>query len=87
VPGTGVASVNQNAGTAFSATAACTGGKVLVGGGAEVTGNSGGAYAVISNSSPSTAGSQTNGSWSATATWVSKANVTLTLTAYALCAG
>jgi hypothetical protein len=87
VPGTGVTSTNQNGGTAFAATASCTGGKVLVGGGAEVTGNTGGAYAVISNSSPSTAGSQTNGSWSATATWIAKSNTTLTLTAYALCAG
>jgi hypothetical protein len=88
VVGTGVSSTNQNPGTTIGpATASCTGGKVLVGGGADITGNTGSGYAVVSSSYASTAGSQTNGTWTASGVWAAKASVTLTVTAYALCAG
>jgi hypothetical protein len=86
VTGAPVTSTNGNAGTVFGpATAQCTGNKVLVGGGADLSGNGASGYAIVTSSIPSA--TTVNGTWSASATWAVKNNQTLTLTAYALCAG
>jgi hypothetical protein len=80
-----------NTGTTFGpSTASCTGGAKLVGGGADITGNSGTVNpsqdSAVTSSFPSVNG--TNGTWSASAVVVAKAGAgtTNTLTAYALCA-
>jgi hypothetical protein len=72
--------------TSSNATATCTTGKQLVGGGATIIGNVTAQVSVLASSWPSTAG--VNGTWSANATVVTKtgAGAAQTLTAFALCA-
>jgi hypothetical protein len=68
------------------ATASCTSGKVLVGGGGEITGQGATQYAAISSSFPSAGGA--NGTWSVSAiVLASKTGLTTTVTPFALCAG
>jgi hypothetical protein len=87
VSDTATSGVGPNAGTIVSKGVSCTGGKVLTGGGAQVTttgGNDG--KVALSKSFPSSAGA--NGTWQASGVAISNINNpdTFTLTVYAMCA-
>jgi hypothetical protein len=83
VTGTAASITNGNVGDNIVSTAQCTNGAVLLAGGHQLTQGTT-AMASVTSSVPAVVGA--NGTWSITATVAVKANQTISVQAYALCA-
>jgi len=88
VSASATSAANPSPGTQVTQAVSCTGGKILVGGGAHVTTTGGGndAKVALFASYPTAAGA--NGTWSATAIVTGNISVlgTVIITVYAVCA-